>query len=709
MAKDSKQLEMEISLEKQISQNRNLNTRLLEREAVIDLLTSELRNTQHLLEESRESYGDLYDFAPVGYITINHDGIIEETNATFVGMMGIDQRTVLRSPFGVFLASKEDLDLFLEHMSRCRREGTKINTELKLKHRTGAVLDVQLSSVPSADYPKRAVVYRTGVIDITDRKQAERAREESRRQLQLIIDAAPVPIGYLDRDQRFVFVNAEYLHKFSLQQQEVLGHTFTEVHRTAAEVLFGDRFEKGIAGVASEFEGEVTCHRSGDEFFLRVNIAPDCDPGSAPCGIIIVATDLTYQRRLLQEAQNAKQSAENASNAKSQFLSNMSHELRTPMNGILGTLQLVLEGYAEPLQSRQRELLTKSYDAGKSLLRILNDLLDMSRIEAGTLSIEQESMCIRQCAQEGVELFADKAQKKGINLTCSIADEVPLQVWGDYVRLQQVLINLIDNALKFTEQGSVMLEISAGPGSDDRSVEIFFRISDTGIGISPDKKDLLFKPLSQLDESHTRRYGGIGSGLPISENIIRMMGGAIDIESSVGSGSSFSFSIPFRVEAVTQEPAPLQAEEVPVAAPVNHYGKVRILVAEDDVLAGEILGKVLEIEGFEWDVAHDGQEAISKWENNDYGLIIMDVQMPKMDGLTATSIIREKENAVGKHTPIVAITAYANKEDEDYCLKIGMDAFLPKPLDLKKGLQVITCLVQRGEQMTDCSAFQHNS
>ena len=531
------------------------------------------------------------------------------------------------------------------------------------------------------------------------RHQLEECRlvhEESRLQLQLIIDAAPVPIGYLDSELRFVFINSAYLQKFKLIKREVLGHVFRDVHGTVSDALFAEKFGSGIDGLPTEFESEVTCFHTGETFFLRINIAPDCTPDNTPCGIVIVATDLTDQKRLLEEARAAKQTAENANNAKSQFLSNMSHELRTPMNGILGTIQLVLNGYAEPLEPRQRDFLTKAYTAGKSLLRVLNDLLDMSKIEAGTLSIEQENMSLHQCIQEAVELFAEMALEKEISLTCSIADDVPQQVIGDFVRLRQVLINLIGNAIKFTEQGRVAVEVATLPVILEKGVQILFTISDTGIGIAPEYKNLLFQPLRQLDESHTRRYGGTGSGLSISEKIIQMMGGTLHLESSEGKGSSFYISLPFKsVEPVPKKETLKDNENQPDKSLEHHEdGRARILVAEDDVLASEILEKVLESDGFECDVAHDGEEAIAKWENNRYNLIIMDVQMPKMDGLTATSIIREKAKGSGVHVPILAITAYANLDDEEACLKTGMDGFLPKPLDLKKGLKVIKDLAR---------------
>lgn len=668
--------------------------RLSLREAEIEALSEELRDAMHLLTEARDRYADLFEFAPVGYVTLTGQGNILEGNSTFATMLGLDSRTLLNTPFNVLLASTADIHQFLGHLRLCRERGSKCDSEIQLKHRDGSLLHAQLSSIPTADYASRTVVFRTAVMDITERKQAELARDETRRQIQTIMDAAPVPIGYLNREQRFVFVNGEYLRKFRFRKEGVLGQSFREVHGANAD-LFGDRFERCLAGEPSIIESYMTCQHTGELFFLRVHIAPDCSAGDGSCGIVIIATDLTDQKRVLEELQYAKESADRANRAKSQFLANMSHELRTPMNGVLGMIQLALEGYAEPLASGQRDLLSKAFTAGKSLLRILNDILDLSRVEAGTLAIEQSPFDLRKCVGEAVAMFADESRQKGVDLGLAVADDVPDNVTGDYVRLRQVMINLIGNAVKFTDRGNVRVEVTAASRKPEEA-RIVFVVSDTGIGIPEDKKALLFQPFSQVDPSHTRQYGGTGIGLSISKKIIRMMGGQISFDSTEGVGSWFSFVIPLpEAEQAPHEPPPEPEQpETPAPAPGQAY---RVLVAEDDSMSAELLKEILELKGLEMDLARTGREAFDRWEQGQYDLVIMDVQMPKMDGLTATRHIRERERERGGHIPILAMTAHANKEEEELCLNTGMDAFMSKPLDLKKGLELVMTLIKRNK------------
>ena len=686
--------ELLAEVERLKTENKEALAKLVDHEAEIELLTYELRDTQHLLEQSRDRYADLYDFAPVGYVTLTRNGIIMESNATFAAMMGVDQRGLQNIPFNVFLASSHELNLFLSHLDKCRKEGGKINTDLRLKHRNGEVLEIELSSVPSADFITRTIVYRTAVLDLTERRRAEVARDETARQLQLIMDSAPVPIGYLDKDERFVFVNAEYLRKFELDQQDVLGNSFREVHGSDMNGLIAD-IDKGIAGEASMLESEVIS-RSGNKYFLRINIAPDCTTGDAPCGIVVIATDLTDQMRHLQELSEAKESAEKANRAKTQFLANMSHELRTPLNGVLGMLQLLLNGYAEPLQEKQQEMTTKALKSTKILLSIINDILDLSKIEAGRLDIERKPFSIKECVADAIELFSIEAQQKGLEIGFSVGEDVPKATLGDNVRLRQVLLNLIGNALKFTMKGRIAVRVEAGAKKPDGKKDLIFTVTDTGIGIPAQKKDLLFRPFGQLDESDTRRYGGTGLGLAISRRIIDIMGGTITVESEPGVGSSFSFNVPMQ----EVEEAKLAVSEAPpsgaIVAPVaEEEQKLRILVAEDDPMSSALLRSILERQGFQMELAQTGREAVEMWERGVFDLIIMDVQMPKLDGIAATRIIREKERATGKHVPILAITAHAYQEEGERCRAAGMDAFLPKPLDLRKGVQLIRSLAAK--------------
>ncbi len=399
------------------------------------------------------------------------------------------------------------------------------------------------------------------------------------------------------------------------------------------------------------------------------------------------------------ELEKSRNAAEAANKTKSQFLANMSHELRTPLNGILGVIQLLLTGHAGPLEGKQKDLLLKANKSTDSLLQIISDILDLSRIEAGKLRFAEKPFSLRKCVSDAVDYFSAEAQQKGLDLTHSIAEDVPDWVRGDQVRLRQVLVNLIGNGVKFTEQGKVGVQVSAGSKMADGKIATIFVVTDTGIGVPPDKKNLLFHPFSQVDTSDTRRYGGTGLGLVISRQIVEMMGGSITYENREGGGSCFSFTV-FLEEAANGSAADNGTTEIPpstTAMGPTREPKVipHILAAEDDALAGELLKQIIELYGLEMDLARTGQEAVEMWEKGSYDLIIMDVQMPRMDGITATRHIRHKEKTTGGHIPIIAMTAHAYREDEERCFAAGMDGYLTKPLDLVKGREVIMSFLKK--------------
>lgn len=402
---------------------------------------------------------------------------------------------------------------------------------------------------------------------------------------------------------------------------------------------------------------------------------------------IIVSLALQHiesEESLLQ----AKEAAEAASRTKSQFLANMSHELRTPMTGVLGTLDLALFGN---LEAEQRELIEIARASAGSMVRILNDILELTKIEKGKLSIMENPFPLRECLENTINILLPVAKSKGIVLNLTLAGDVPEILVGDQVRLNQVLTNLTANAVKFTEKGEVGLRVAAGGSVTGARREVTFTVSDTGIGIPDDKQDLIFRVFSQVDESHTRSYGGTGLGLAISKEIVERMGGTISFTSAEGKGSVFSFTIPFG-EAKPERDDTLTRGKTSTAVPVprpEETTKPRLLIAEDDPTIIQLLGAMLKMAEYEVAFADNGQKVVEMWENGKYDLILMDIQMPHMNGFVATTAIREKERSLGSHTPIIAMTAHAFKEDEKRCLDAGMDAYISKPIDFQACLQLI--------------------
>jgi signal transduction histidine kinase/CheY-like chemotaxis protein/HPt (histidine-containing phosphotransfer) domain-containing protein len=384
--------------------------------------------------------------------------------------------------------------------------------------------------------------------------------------------------------------------------------------------------------------------------------------------------------------------AEEANQAKSELLANMSHEIRTPLNAVLGMMSLLLE---TPLSTAQREYVTTARSSGAVLLGVINDILDVSKIEAGRLEVEIAPFHLRDCLDEAVGMLSPKAEAQGLTLHCRLADGVPTGIESDAARLRQILVNLLDNAIKFTPRGEVRLEVEAGPEKDGL-VELRFAVYDTGIGIPADRMDRLFKPFSQADSSMSRVYGGTGLGLVISQRLAEHLGGRMWVESEPGRGSTFSFTIRCR-------PAPQASSQV--SSDVSETGEagktgvllsprlaedlpLRILLAEDNSVNQRVGLLMLDRMGYLADVAGNGSEVLEALRRQPYDLILMDVQMPGMDGLEATRRIRA-DFPRERQPRIVAMTANVLREQREACLASGMDDFVLKPVafaDLRSAL-----------------------
>jgi len=385
------------------------------------------------------------------------------------------------------------------------------------------------------------------------------------------------------------------------------------------------------------------------------------------------------------ELESAKVAAEIASKAKSEFLANMSHEIRTPMNGIIGMTELALD---TTLTTVQKEYLSVVKDSADSLLTIINDILDLSKIEAGKLELDPIEFSLRDNLDETIRLFSYRLGAKNLTISLSIQPNVPLGIIGDPMRLRQVITNLVGNAIKFTEKGEVSLIVKR-IFQQEGIVNLQFSVRDTGIGIPDIKKQEIFESFTQADASTTRKYGGTGLGLAICKRLVHMMGGEIWMDSQLGEGSTFYFTAQFEVpEEWENRCIEISERKAKISPCVMHYSKKknksnRILLVEDNWVNQALAIRLLEKENYEISIANNGHEALKKMARSRFDLILMDIQMPVMGGIETTKLIRETERVTGQHIPIIAMTAHAMDGDRKLCLESGMDEYLTKPIDAK--------------------------
>jgi signal transduction histidine kinase/ActR/RegA family two-component response regulator len=397
----------------------------------------------------------------------------------------------------------------------------------------------------------------------------------------------------------------------------------------------------------------------------------------------VMTTDLDRKvRERTSELLAAKRIAEEASRAKSEFLANMSHEIRTPMNGIIGMTDLAL---MTPLTDTQRDYLQTVRNSAESLLVIINDILDFSKIEAGKLEIAAVDFSLRTLLGDTLKPMVVRAEEKRLRLTVDVGPEVPDAIVGDPIRLRQVLVNLVSNALKFTDAGEILVRIVHDVEPDGARVTLHVSVVDTGIGIAEDKQVAIFQAFTQADGSTTRVYGGTGLGLTISGQLVSLMGGHIQVESTPGRGSAFYFSI-----TVPLASSPVAVKTTPKpAAPVLGTRQLRVLVAEDNIVNRRLAEYLLRLRGHQPSMVVNGREAVDALTRASFDVVLMDLQMPEMDGFAATAAIRAKEKESGARTPIVALTAHAMEGDRQRCLDADMDGYVSKPIDASELFGVI--------------------
>ncbi|MBZ5568586.1 MAG: PAS domain S-box protein [Acidobacteriia bacterium] len=527
--------------------------------------------------------------------------------------------------------------------------------------------------------------------DITERKRVEAALRESEEQFrQLAENIHEVFFIVAAEPPRMIYTSPAYQQVWGRSRDELYerANAWTDsVHpedrENAVEV-----FRRCLTGAPVESEFRVI-RPDGELRWIHARSFPVCDPGGKFLRAVGIAEDVTERRRVLEEVRGARAAAEAASQVKSEFLANMSHEIRTPMNGILGMTELALD---TNLTREQQEYLLAVKSSGESLLRVLNDILDFSKVEAGKLDLELIEFNLQDCVGETVKALAVRAHEKGLELAYQVGSEVPQRVVGDPVRLRQILTNLIGNAIKFTVQGEVVLTLNAA-SRDDGKTSLNFAIRDTGIGISPEKQASIFKPFVQGDASTTRTYGGTGLGLPISAQLIDLMGGQVAVQSAPGQGSCFQFTIAVTVAPETSKPLPAKPEIL--------VG-VMVLVVDDNSTNREILVHATRDWGMVPSAVSDSEAALQEVEatlqqGKRFRVALIDARMPGMDGFALAERLQHDPRMAG--AVIMMLTSSGQRGDAERCRQLGIAAYLVKPIEIKDLMQALLSVLGQSPEV----------
>ncbi len=680
----------------------------------------ELLRTKESLERSEARLMAIVENAAEGIITIDERGRIESFNSAAARLFGRASAEVLGQSVSILMPAphRDQHDHYLaEYFQTGVSKVIGVNREVVGLRQDGTTFPMDLAVSEFRLGDRRLF---TGIVrDVTERKHNEDALNERVRLLALGSEIGMALAGagslqtmlqkcteaivrHLDGASARIWTVADSVDELELQAsagmypdqdgphgrvpigklkigwiaQERKPHLSNQVvgdpevgdqdwARREGMVAFAGRpliVEGGLMGVVAMFAR----HPLSDATLTALSSAAD-------------AIAVGISRKRTEEALVCSElQAQAASRAKSGFLANMSHEIRTPMNGVLNMTRLALKTDLTP---KQREYLEMAHRSAESLLEIINDILDFSKIEAGKLTLNAVPFCVHESVENVVRDMAMRAHAKDLELTCDVDPDVPGWLVGDPGRLRQVLLNLVSNAIKFTDRGEVGLTVRRGSATDEE-VWLNFAVRDTGIGIPPDQLARTFEAFAQADTSITRTRGGTGLGLTISASLVSMMGGSLEIDSEPGVGSTFHFRARFRT---SDQPR----QHTSGSPPPPRTGKLRLLLAEDNVINQKVAVGMLEAAGHEITVVNNGQEAVAALEQQPVDAILMDVQMPEMDGLQATAMIREREKTTGRHTPIIALTAHAMKGDQERCLAAGMDDYVSKPIRPEELLRTI--------------------
>ncbi|MBZ0156489.1 MAG: response regulator [Alphaproteobacteria bacterium] len=659
-------------------------------------------SVKRALQESEERYSSLFrnNHAPMLFIDPEQGNIIDANPAasSFYGY-SIDELTSMR----LTRISTLTEDEISREMRRAVIEN-RPHFPSHSRHRVagGEIRDVEVASGPIR-IKGRQYLYAI-IHDITDRKRAELALKRSHEFSKTVLNSMSDAISIIDVNSfRIVGVNNVFLEEVGKEEHSVLLRKCYEITHRRTEPCSAPELLCPLSETVRTGRHAVSEHvhygKDGKKFHVEVSTSPIRDSEGKVIQVVHVARNITERKAYEEALRSAKEEAEGANRAKTEFLANVSHEIRTPLNGIIGLTELALD---TELTREQREFLEMVKQSSHSLLDVINSILDLSKIEAGKMCLERTEFELPSIVQSVISSLGVHAKQKGIDVRTVILPSVPLLLQGDPKRLRQILINLVWNAVKFTREGEIRIGVDVEKGNSPPSpARLLFSIRDSGIGIPGDKLESIFDSFTQGDSSITRKYGGAGLGLAISRQLVHLMKGKIWVESRMGEGSTFFFTAEFDrvntgngtgVSPGMAEPFEKDREEGPLPGASREGEKVsaRVLLAEDNAVNQKLVASLLERRGYSVTIAGTGREVIEILEKQHFDLILMDIQMPEMDGIEAARLIRSAVSPViNPRIPIIAMTAHATSGYRDQCLEAGMDAYIAKPINIKEVYRII--------------------
>lgn len=656
------------------------------------------READAILRASEEKYRQLIEDAGVTLFTSNRGGYFTYVNSKALDLTGYTPKELENKHFTHLLDFPEQQELGAFYMNQAFDGDRETTKRFPIRRKNGEKRWVEQHVVLLR---KNGIFsgYQCIVKDITFEKQKEDELKKAQKEMETlherfesVLSNTPDIIFIKDTAGRYVLVNKRFQTTFAILPEQILGRTDRDFpDKLSAET--SQETDRKVLLKEEMVEVEDMIVINGENRYFHIAKFPLRDPNGRVYGLCGVATDISQRIIREHELIDARRKAETAHGRMEHFMANMSHELRTPLNGILGFTNLLSE---QSLIPEQKEYVKDIMDSAQNLLVLVNSLLDFSSIRAGKLHLEKSTFDPTGVIRQTVDQYGIRASEKGLRLECEMEETLKVPLLGDPTRLQQILHHLIDNAIKFTDQGAVKLAVKTA-GTQNQNVTLRFSVSDTGIGIPENMKDKVGQVFTQLDEGDLRKYGGIGLGLALTRELIALHNGTIDVLDNPGGGTLIEFSISYPLDV----PETIAETLTPVTdglllPPLS--GKL-ILLAEDNLLNQKLALRTLSSAGATADLAETGAEAVAMYRQKPYDCILMDIQMPVMDGLEATRIIRE----AGSPIPIIALTACTLKGDRERCLLAGMNDYLSKPFIPKDLFQRILEVI--GERFTDAAPF----